>query len=221
MVNFVRSRNFIEAVFAAEMKLGLRQPGDYSGMAINKKENGEIRNYNYITSPLIRSVAGKHGGTWVHPYIAIDTATHLDKQLAMDLYEILITSQLFHFREESGDLYKEAYDSVLRLVGPAGRAPAKAQLLARVVAARCGVTIRPDNTTWNYANTEQLSKRATILGGVVYAVDNNLIRDFQVLLETVANGLFREYPDLPLINLAELVKESVATINILEQQLAA
>ncbi len=221
VINYMRSKNFVESVIAAEIKLGLREKGDYSGITVNRNRDGHVRNYNFIDSPLVRSVSGRYGGSWVHPWIGIDAAVYMDKELAIDLYEILTTSPIFQLREEGGDLYKELYEAVQHLVGPMGRAPAKAQLLARIIAARAGLPIRPDNTTWNYATAEQLQTRHAIQTQLIAALRNLLIVDFQKLLEYAASGAIVGFSSLNSIDLTEVVKEKVIVLNNLEQQLAA
>ena len=222
ILDYTRSSNFVEMVMATEVKLGYRAFNDTTtNVAIEYKPTGEIKRYRLSSSPLVRAVVGRNGSTWVHPFIAIDTATSLDKTLAVDVYEILMTSPIFQLREEGGDLYKELYDSVLQLTGPEGRVPAKVQLLARVVAARCGVTIRTDNTTWNYATAEQLQIRHTMQSSLIDFMLNNRVCNFQELLEIAASGRFRQFPNLPQANLAEIVKEKVVALNTLEQRFAA
>ena len=219
VANHLRSRGFIEAVFAAEMKLGLRTPGDYRGIVASYKRDGGIRNYAQVTSPLIRSTAGKNGGTFVHPFVGIDSAASLDKQLAMDMYELLTTSPIFQLRNDSGDLYTGLYEAVFKLVGPDGRAPAKAQLLARVIAARAGVSTQPDNTTWNYATAEQLHIRHELQSALMYVINTGLVRNFQTLLELAACNPPATIPTLPPVDINEVVKEKIAVLNHYENQL--
>lgn len=220
VTNHLRSRGFIESVFAAEMKLGLRAIGDYSGIVASYKEDGGVRNYAQITSPLLRSSAGRTGGTFVHSYIAIDTAASLDKQLAMDMYELLTTSPIFQLRNDGGDLYKGLYEAVFKLAGPEGRAPAKAQLLARVIAARAGVPIRTDNATWNYATAEQLHVRHELQAALMYVLNTGLVRNFQTLLELAACNPPATLPNLPPVDINEVVKDKIAVLNYFEDQVA-
>jgi hypothetical protein len=212
MVNYVRSNNFIEAVFAAEIKLGLRKEYDYSGKIPNYARDGTLMNYQIVKSPLVRSLPGKNGGTWVNRFIAIDAATHLDKELAYDIYELLSASPIFQLREDGGDLYKAIYPTVIGLVGENDRAVGKVQLLARVIAARCGVEIRPDNTTWNHANAEQIQKRQSIQSFILSSVDNGLIRSYQVLLEVAAAGTIRGLDALP-VDIREVAKADLPGTN--------
>ncbi len=221
--DYVRSNSFVSIVLATEVKLGLRTEGDTTGLKVEYKPNGEIMRYNLSGSPLVRTTRGGQGGggTFVHPFIAIDAASTLDKSLAVDLYEILMTSPIFQLREEGGDLYKELYDTILQLAGSEGRVPAKVQLLARVIAARCGVPIRVDNTTWNYATAEQLQVRHALQTNLIFTARNNCVRDFQAMLELAATGWMPGFPNLPQANLAEIAKEKVVVLNALEQRFAA
>lgn len=208
--NYIRSSNFLEMVHATEIKLGYRENGDYSGVLPNRHTDGTISNYKTIKSPLVRVGYGRAGGTWCHPYIAIDTAAYLDKSLAVDLYEILTTSPIFQLREDGGDLYKELTDAVITLVGESGRAITKVQLLAKVVAARAKLAIRADNSTWNHANAEQLQIRHKIQEMLIFLINNGVIRTFSGIIELAASGKFIFMPDLPVVDLDELVKEKVA-----------
>lgn len=212
MVNYVRSNNFIDAVFAAEIKLGLRKENDYSGKIPNIAHDGTLMNYQVVKSPLVRSLPGRSGGTWVNRFIGIDAAAHLDKELAYDIYELLSVSPIFQLREEGGDLYKALYPTVVGLVGENDRAVGKVQLLARVIASRCGVGIRSDNTTWNYATAEQLQKRQSIQSFILSSVDNGLIRSYQVLLEVAATGTIRGL-DAPPVDIREVAKADLPETN--------
>lgn len=219
LMNYIRSSNFIESVIAAEVKLGLREKDDYSGREANYRQDGSVINYNAFKSPLVRSIPGRLGGTWVNQLIGIDAAAHLDKELAMDIYEILTSSPIFQLREEGGDLYKELTDMVLRLVGDSGRYISKVQLLAKVVAARANLAIRGDNTTWNYANAEQLQIRHKIQETLIFAISNGLIRTYSSLLELAATGVFVFMPNLPGVDADELVKERISELTAEELSL--
>lgn len=215
--DYVRSDNFVRMVLATEQKLGFRLLGDVSGVRTEYAADGTVRRHNLVSSPIVRTERGKFGGTWCHPFVGIDAAAHLDKSLAVDLYEILTTSPIFQLREEGGDLYKELVEAVIILAGAESRIPAKLQLLARVIAARCGIAIRTDNTTWNYATAEQLHIRRDLQFAITVAIRNNMIVSFQHLVEYVGNGYF-PVAGLQQINLNEVIKEKVSVLNFLENQ---
>lgn len=208
MTNYLRTNNFIEIVIATEIKLNLRAPDDYSKPTAYKR-NGTDTKYQQIKSPVVRTGVGKFGGTWCHSWIAIDTAAHLDKELAVDLYEILMTSPIFQLREESGDLYKDLVDAVVRMSGKSDRLPNRLQFLARIIAARAELPIRPDNTTWNYATAEQLQIRHQIQDYLISFIQAGFILTYQALVETAATFVFRKHMDLPAANLSELVKDKL------------
>lgn len=218
--DFVHSDNFVQMVLATERKLGLRAPGDNTGVNVEYKPDGSIKRYKLQASPLVRATRGYGGGTWCHPYIALDAAAHLDKDLAVDLYEILTSSPIFQLREDGGDLYKELTDATLWLMSATGnteRAYGKLQLLARIIAARCGIAIRTDNTTWNFATAEQLQLRRDLQFAITIAIRNNLLVSFQHLIDYVGNGYF-PVAGLQQINLNEVIKEKVSVLNFLENQ---
>jgi hypothetical protein len=221
ILDYTRSSNFVEMVMATEIKLGYRAFNDTTtNVTVEYKPNGDIKRYRLTSSPLVRAVRGRLGSTWVHPYIAIDAAAHLDKHLAVDLYEILTTSPIFQLREDGGDLYKELTDATLWLMSATGnteRAYGKLQLLARIIAARCGIAIRTDNATWNYATAEQLQVRRDLQFAVTVAIRNNMLVSFQHLIDYVGNGYF-PVTGLQQINLNEVIKEKVTVLNFLENQ---
>ena len=134
------------------------------------------------------------------------------------MYELLTTSPIFQLRNDGGDLYKGLYDAVFKLAGPDGRAPAKAQLLARVIAARAGVPIRTDNNTWNYATAEQLHIRHELQSALMYVINTGLVRNFQTLLELAACNPPATIPTLPAVDINEVVKEKIAVLNYFEDQ---
>jgi len=219
LINYTRSGNFVESVLAAEMKLGLRKSGDFSGKVPNIRPDGTVVNYAHIDSDLVKTAFGRFGGTWVHPFIAIDAAAHLDKELAMDLYEILMTSSLFQQRESNGDFHKELLAAVRRILGDTSQYLNKMRLLDRVIAARAGLDVPRDNTTWDDATTAQLQIKNKLQEMMVFVINNGLARSFTTVLELAAMGEFAGVPKLPPVDIDELVKKKVSELNALESML--
>ena len=120
-----------------------------------------------------------------------------------------MTSPIFQLREETGDLYKDLADAVIQMSGKSDRLPNRLQLLARIIAARAGLLIRPDNTTWNYATAEQLQIRHQIQDYLIFSVQAGFIITYQQLVELAATFVFRKHMDLPPANLSELVKDKL------------
>lgn len=139
-------------------------------------------------SRIITTKRGKSiGGTWAHLYILIDAATKLDTDFRADVFEVFIEGKILQHRDESGDAYKAmniALDLAIEEVDRATRV-ARYRTLANTIADAVGIP--EGDKRWNQATYEQLEKRTKLESSVTMVLRNNLIKDFEHLLDTIPN----------------------------------
>lgn len=89
--DFVSSAAFVNSVLATETLMGLRKFNDTNNVVVEYKSNGDIKRYKLLYTPLIRTATTRgSAGTFVHPFAAISAIAHLDKLLAIELYQGLL-----------------------------------------------------------------------------------------------------------------------------------
>jgi hypothetical protein len=205
MMNFTRSSVFIDMVIATEIKLRLRIPNDFSGKIPNIKHNGEIGNYKNIISPLVRTVRGHYSvsGSFVHPYIAFDAAVYLDKQLATDVYEAMLTSTFGEYYNTETQFY---YGLIGSLTAPNEFQESLAFFNA-VLEARVNPYLLKMVCLWTDMPAAQRRARNHIRDNINFLSANGKITSFQELLNTTASGVFPALIGLPTVDL-ELVRQS-------------
>lgn len=203
MMNFSRSAVFIDMVIATEIKLKLRNSNDFSGKIPNLGSGGKLINYRNIVSPLVRTKVGRNGLTLVHPYIALDAAVYLDKQLANDVYEAMLSSTFGEYYNTETQFY---YDLISSLSQPNAFQESLAFFNA-VLEARVNPYLLKMVCLWTDMPAAQRRARNHIRDNINFLSANGKITSFQELLNTIASGVFPALIGLPTVDL-ELVRQS-------------
>lgn len=227
MKDVIRSSSFVDMVLATERRLGIRAANDYSVPDMRLHADGRSRGAlpRVIESPLVRTSRSNTaaGGTWVHPYIAIDVATHYDKDFAVAVYEVLVDSPIFSFRENGGDMYKGLMAVLAEAYKHEGRIPAKMRIIARIIAARCGVEIDLDGNTWNTVTVEQANNRIQMMQFIGNTLTGYLAQgilpSFMSVCEYAASASVFMHPEIKAVDIADIIKTDLSYIIPAEQML--
>lgn len=164
----------------------LKQWNKYSGMKKEIKdffENKSTKEFiqtiesedsaNRGNSPYLKT-RGKHGGTWMHPYLFIDFAMWLNPKFKYKVIQF-VHDQLIEQRHSAGDMYKTLSNAASQLPGVNYSQLAKG--LNYIVFGR-----HESGTLRQHATREQLNQLSEIQNKLAFAVDMGYIHTFQQLL---------------------------------------
>lgn len=89
--------------------------------ALMEEENLNTQNSAYL------KVRGKHGGTWVHPYLFIKAAMWLNPRFEVKVVKF-VHDEMIAYRNDAGDAYRELSMAVAKIVEPSFMQTAMKQL---------------------------------------------------------------------------------------------
>jgi hypothetical protein len=178
MKNYLRSPETLELVQAIERKYGIESKCVES----TQLKRGMV---DTIQSQLIQAKRGRHGGgTWAHLYILLDSASRMDADFKVRMYDILVEGKLLEWRDDSGDSFK-ALNVVLDLtvVKKTGNRPET--LVYQTVAKAIKDNVKPTGGDWNTATYDELKRRTTIENQLMTILKLGFIKSFEQLLQTI------------------------------------
>ncbi len=143
---------------------------------VRKSEDLNTRNSVYLKN------RGKHGGTWMHPYLFIDFAMWINPEFKLDVI-MFVHDQLIEFRHDAGDNYKELSSAVQRFKGI--NFPQLAKGLNWIVFNKHERGIRQQ------ATKDQLSKLNDVQKKLAFACDMGYINSFDQLLDEMRKLYFK------------------------------
>jgi hypothetical protein len=104
---------------------------------------------------VIKTKRGANGGTWLHPYLAIDLALHISPKFKVEVYGWLY-DELLKYRNFSGDSYKKMAGALWDRTSSKSTFPKDIAKLARHIQNECAVK------DWQTATEQQLRLRDRI-----------------------------------------------------------
>jgi hypothetical protein len=112
---------------------------------------------------------GADGGTWLHPYLAIDLALHISPKFKIEVYGWLY-DELLKYRNFSGDSYKKMCGAIFDRTSSKSTFPKDIQKLAEYIKKECNVK------DWQHATEQQLKLRDKIHENIALLVEvmNNI-----------------------------------------------
>ena len=117
---------------------------------------------------VIETKKGVNGGTWLHPFIAIDLALAIDPKLKIEVYKWLY-DELLKYRNNSGDSYKKMSGALFVNCSNKSNFHRGIIATAKLIQEACGV----DN--WQNATESQLKLRDRIHENI--ALLSSVLRD--------------------------------------------
>lgn len=101
---------------------------------------------------VIETRRGRYGGTWMHPYLAIDLALAISPKLKVEVYKWLY-DELLKYRNNSGNSYQRMAGALYERTTSKSTFSKDITKLAIIIKNECGVT------NWESATEEQLRLR--------------------------------------------------------------
>jgi hypothetical protein len=118
---------------------------------------------------VIKTRRGADGGTWLHPYLAIDLALNISPKFKVEVYGWLY-DELLKYRNFSGNSYKKMAGSIWDRTSSKSTFPKDIAKLAKYIQTECGVK------DWETATESQLRLRDRIHENIALLVEvmNNI-----------------------------------------------
>ena len=118
---------------------------------------------------VVKTKRGADGGTWLHPYLAIDLALYISPKFKVEVYGWLY-DELLKYRNFSGDSYKKMCGSIYDRTSSKSTFPRDISKLAEHIRIECGVK------DWQTATEKQLRLRDRIHENIALLVEvmNNI-----------------------------------------------
>jgi hypothetical protein len=107
---------------------------------------------------------GANGGSWLHPYLAIDLALAISPKLKIDVYKWLY-DELLKYRNDSGDSYKKMAGALYANASNKSNFHRGMSLTARYIKNACNVK------DWQEATEDQLKLRDRIHENIALLCD--------------------------------------------------
>jgi len=140
-------------------------------------------------TPYIKTKRGKGGGTFVHLYLMLKAAAHLDSDFEIQLYDTFIKSKILENRDSSGDLFKKLNVLLdLYLHSTQASNTHRHIQLAKIIREKCELPAgTEDVATWNatQANSEAQLKRVKMEETLCNLLVLGVVRDWEHLKELV------------------------------------
>lgn len=105
--------------------------------------------------PVKVSIKGRNGQTWVHPFLFLDVALHIDPALKVEVYSWLM-DHLLAYRNDSGDSYKKMAGALYAISSNKAGFPKLIVEVCKQIQAECNCA------DWNKATEAQLKLRDKI-----------------------------------------------------------
>ena len=146
-----------------------RHPFNFQQYLKGKSTQEFIKELQKENEKVIVSTKGRHGATWVHPYLLIDIALACDPKFKVNVYSWLY-DQLLQYRNDSGDSYKSMCGHLYDNHNDKSRFHLWITKVAKYIKQICCVN------NWDSANENQLKLRETIHDTIIdmsYVIKNN------------------------------------------------
>jgi len=161
-LNLINTKEFIEALKA-----------DF----LNTEDSRYLKPYT--------STRGRHGGTWMHPYLFIDFAMWLNPKFKLGVIKFA-SDELIEQRHLAGDNYIKLSESGMKLKGYDFREVAIA--MQWIVFGNKGKELRQQ------ASQEQLTELNNLQSRLSFAIDMGYIKTYSCLIEEMRKIWELKYP---------------------------
>lgn len=137
------------------------------------------KNFGKVT----KSSRGSNGGTWLHPYLAIDLALYISPKFKVEVYGWLY-DELLKYRNFSGDSYKKMCGAIWSRTSSQSTFPRNISKLAEHIRIECGVK------DWQTATESQLRLRDRIHENIALLVEvmNNINEAIRIAIKKAKEG---------------------------------
>ena len=152
-------------------------PFSYSSWISTNGTKEFIRELEGQFGTVIKSRRGKHGGTWMHPYLFIDLALAISPKLKIEVYRWLY-DELLKYRNDSGDSYKRMAGAIWSRTSRKTSFARDISKLAKHIQHECGVK------DWEIATEDQLRLRDRIHENIALLAEvmNNLNQAIRIAI---------------------------------------